>query len=413
MNLNRLFVGLTALIVASASLFAQNIITTPYSNYGYGILGDNASSAQKAMGGVGYAMNSGRQVNAMNPASYARVDSLTFLFDMGLNFNKSWSTEVNELGSENKEKNGSAGLEYITMQFQLTKGLGMSVGLLPFSRVGYAYANDIPNGYTSREGQGSINQAYLGLGGQIFEGFTIGANMAYLFGTTNKFTYAVTDGSSTSLFENEMEMRDWRLTLGAQYTLNLGKNVFTLGLVYSPGKKMLGHQRLFAYDVDTDITPIEVSSINLKDTHEMAATYGVGLGYTWNQRLMAEVDFTYQPWKDCKYNGSTGQLANRYKVAAGLQYQPSLRGGYFRRIQYRAGGFYNRDYLMVNDNNVREYGATVGLGLPVPGFKTIVNIGLGWLHRQTSPAAQIKEDYLNFTIGVNFNEMWFRKSKIY
>ena len=59
-------------------LSAQNT-TSPYSMYGYGILQDGATSSQRQMGGIGYAMQSGRQINAMNPASYASIDSLTFL----------------------------------------------------------------------------------------------------------------------------------------------------------------------------------------------------------------------------------------------------------------------------------------------------------------------------------------------
>ena len=57
-------------VIALAAM-AQNTVITPYSRYGYGILSDNASSMQRSMGGVGYAMNSGRQINVMNPASYA------------------------------------------------------------------------------------------------------------------------------------------------------------------------------------------------------------------------------------------------------------------------------------------------------------------------------------------------------
>ncbi len=45
------------------------------------------------MGGVGYAMNSGRQINVMNPASYAAIDSLTFLFDLGADVSMLWSQE--------------------------------------------------------------------------------------------------------------------------------------------------------------------------------------------------------------------------------------------------------------------------------------------------------------------------------
>ena len=35
------------------------------------------------------------------------------------------------------------------------------------------------------------------------------------------------------------------------------------------------------------------------------------------------------------------------------------------------------------------------------------------MHRQAHPNPLVKENYLNITIGVNFNEMWFRQSKIY
>jgi len=49
----------------------------------------------------------------------------------------------------------------------------------------------------------------------------------------------------------------------------------------------------------------------------------------------------------------------------------------------------------------------------VPTFKTIVNLGFEWKHRQANPNPLIKENYFSVTIGINFNEMWFRQSKIY
>ena len=61
MKIIKLIVGLLALAaIGSADICAQNATITPYSRYGYGILSDNASAAQQGMGGVGYAMNSGR-----------------------------------------------------------------------------------------------------------------------------------------------------------------------------------------------------------------------------------------------------------------------------------------------------------------------------------------------------------------
>ena len=100
-------------------------------------------------------------------------------------------------------------------------------------------------------------------------------------------------------------------------------------------------------------------------------------------------------------------------MALGAQFTPKLRGNYIESIQYRVGGFYNRDYLRVLGNNVKEYGATIGFGLPVPTLKTIINIGLEWKHRQANPNPLIKEDYLSVTFGFNINELWFRPSRIY
>lgn len=104
---------LITLLLSAVSVMAQNT-TSPYSMYGYGILGDRATSMQRQMGSVGYAMNSGRQVNVMNPASYAATDSLTFLFDLGADLSMIWSQE----GSARRYATGG-GVDYLTMQFPI------------------------------------------------------------------------------------------------------------------------------------------------------------------------------------------------------------------------------------------------------------------------------------------------------
>ena len=407
-------IALLLAVFTTVGLAAQNGTLTPYSRYGYGILSDNASAAQQAMGGIGYGMNSGRQINVMNPASYARVDSLTFLFDMGLNFTNLWTSETVDDTRHSEVKQGG-GLGYVTMQFPLSKRLGMSVGLLPFSSVGYAFGNKIEHGFASRQGSGSINQLYAGLGAKLFKGFNLGVNVAYLFGTTINDTYAITSTGSTGLYEREMRVRDFRVNIGAQYTVGIGADALTLGLVYTPAKKLLGTTRTIFYDTSADANrePAETDKYDLGDRYRLPDTWGAGINYMWRERLMVEADFTYQPWAGCIYDGAKDQLADRWKVAVGAQYQPSPRGSYLRRTQYRVGGFYDRGYLVIRGNNVREYGASVGIGLPMPGFKTVVSLGVGWLHRQAYPTALIKEDYLNVTLGINFNEMWFRKNKIY
>lgn len=159
---NKRFTALLAVILAAFQLvLAQNGTMTPYSAYGLGILRDNATSIQRSMGGVGYAMNSGRQINAMNPASYAAIDSLTFLFDMGIDLTALWQKEKQADGTVS-ENNFGGGLDYVTMQFPLGRYMGASVGLVPFSSVGYSFGGEIENGIDARQGNGSLNEFYVG-----------------------------------------------------------------------------------------------------------------------------------------------------------------------------------------------------------------------------------------------------------
>lgn len=415
------FITACAIALASFAATAQNGVITPYSRYGYGMLNDNATSAQKSMGGVGYAMQSGRQTNVMNPGSYAAIDSLTFLFDMGIDVTCLWQNETVD-GKRIKDSNTGGGLSYVTMQFPVGRYMGASIGILPYSSVGYAFGNSIDNGASSRQGTGSINQLYAGIAGRPFKGFSIGANIAYLFGTTFNDSYVTSVTGSTTLFERQFEVRDWRLDIGAQYGIKIGRDDrLTLGLTYSPAKDFHGHSYVYSYDMSdmsNDNKPAEEDKRRLQGNFSMAESWGAGINYQWGNNIMAEADFTYQPWSKAKYDGliqdgSDSQLADRYKIAAGFQIQPKPRGNYFERIRYRIGGFYNRDYLKINGNNLRDWGLTAGFGFPVPQFKTIVSLGLEWINRSATPNPLIKENYLNITIGINFNEMWFRQSKIY
>lgn len=418
------FIIFLAFILGSIVATAQNGTMTPYSRYAYGMLGDHATSAQRAMGSVGYAMNSGRQINVMNPASYAAVDSLTFLFDIGLNLTSLHQSEVTADGKVSDNSFGG-GLDYVTMQFPICKFMGASIGLLPYSSVGYSFGSKIDNGIDSRQGSGSLNEFYLGLGVRPFKGFSAGFNVSYLFGTILNDTYGVLSTGGSSLFQNQMQVRDYHFDIGLQYSLDLPKGSrVTAGLTYSPAKDLLGTAQTVIVVNDNNKTSTDVVDHHrLRHNYSLPEKWGAGINYNWQQRLSVEFDFTYQPWSKAKYRGyestpKTFDFADRTRYALGAEFTPSLRGGYFRRVRYRLGASYTNDYLRIlaNDNSanrLREYSVTAGFGFPVPTFKTIVSLGFEYKHRQAHPNPLVNENYFGVCIGVNFNEMWFRQSKIY
>ena len=75
---------IAALFIGTLPLHAQSNIDSPYSRYGYGTLDNHTIGASRSMGGIGYAIQSGKQINIKNPASYAAIDTLTFLCDFGV-----------------------------------------------------------------------------------------------------------------------------------------------------------------------------------------------------------------------------------------------------------------------------------------------------------------------------------------
>lgn len=405
---------IATIILAGCSLVASaQMSTSPYSKLGYGLLSDNATGIQRSMGGVGYAMQNGRQINVMNPASYWGVDSLTFLLDMGIDVTNSWSKENGKHGY-----NLGGGLDYITMQFRLAKNLGGAIGVVPFSSVGYSFGGDIDNGTDRRIGTGGLSELCAGVGYQPFKGLSIGANFSYLFGTTTNTT--TVEAVSTSQFTRNLEVRDWNIKLGLQYGFNIArKSRIVLGLTYSPKKAMHGTAWGTIADVNQDKKVDTVASMPLKGNYELPHSFGAGISYNYDNRFTAEVDYTYQQWSKAKYTPINyfelpdTKWNDRWKIAAGLSYTPNPRGSYLKRMTYRMGGYYNNDYMTVNGNDVRDYGVGIGFSFPaLAGNKTLVNLGIEWKHRYTAPTNLIKEDYLNITLSVNFNEMWFWKNKI-
>lgn len=416
MRLNKILILSVCISALAAISAAAQAPQSPYSRYGYGSLGDNATSAQRAMGGVGYAMNSGRQINVMNPASYAAIDSLTFLFDMGVDLNNLWTTEATSAGTNHGKKLGG-GLDYVTMQVPVTRWGGASIGLLPFSSVGYSFGDQILNGTQARQGSGGINQLYLGLAARPFKGFSLGANVSYLFGNITHDTYAYTSSGSISLFERVMEVKDYHLDFGVQYSYNIDRrNRITAGVTFSPGKALLGRSIGLMYDTNKDAAPDTVANFSMRRRNSLPDSWGVGLNWQWNDRLMVEADATIQQWSKARYSSIEGfednRFVNRYKAALGAQYTPQPRGSYIQRVQYRFGISATRDYWTVQGNTVREYGIHAGFGLPTPTSKTMINIGVEYRHRQAHPNPLVKEQYLLVTLGVNFNELMFWQNKL-
>lgn len=393
-----------ALVGACAALMPATA-QTPYSQYGYGIIDDNATGNQRAMGGTGIGMRNNLQINMMNPASYTAVDSLTFMFDFSADYKASWYKE------NNTSANGqSGGLNYITMQFRLGKNVAASAGLTPLTHVQYLYGNSIKNGHFTRVGEGGLSQAYIGVAYQPWKWISVGVNFGYLFGDIENYVQATPTGSTVGAYYKTMSVSDFRFQAGLQLMHSFSqKHNATLGFVYTLGKPTQGEATAFATHSDT-------TAIKMKGFYSMPHCFGVGASYVYDQRLTVAADVRYDLWERAKfynpYMDMNEKMSNRLRVAAGAEFRPKLlSSNYFDYVRYRIGGYYEQSYIMVGNNHVREFGVSCGLGFPLRGDKSILNLGFEYSHRNGTPNKLLSEDHLSVVISITFNEMWFWKRR--
>ena len=236
------FIGCLVLsALTTMPVFAQSGTNSPYSQYGLGDLADEGVGFNKGMGGVGYAFRKGNEVNPMNPASYASIDSVTMIFDGGLS---GQITNFKEGGRKLNAKSG--GFDYVTGAFRLFRHVGVTFGVMSYSNIGYSYSSsERPEGMTTDmvykySGDGGLNQLFVGMGFQILKSLSVGFNVGYLWGDMERTVKTSTSSSINTLYrEYNASISNYKLDFGLQYTQPVSaKDNLTLGAVFSPGHKL-------------------------------------------------------------------------------------------------------------------------------------------------------------------------------
>lgn len=363
------------------------------------------------MGGVAIGSRSHYIINSINPASYSSVDSMTFMFDIG-------SSVLASRFSNKTQSNTTlnANLEYVTMQFPLSKGVGFSAGLLPYSFTGYksfstntivSQENDTINYSKSYTGQGGISQVYTGLSANLFNHISLGVNAYYMYGNVyNTRSLRIGSSSDSTIQINSIRANNFRFRYGVQfYNTFAKKHDLTLGLIFEQKAKLNGIYKQTTYGVITETTANPDSSAYLP------SIYGVGLNYIYNKKLSIGIDYSMQAWKDAKFFGDSTDFNNRSKLAFGLEYQANPTGRkYSDRVRYRAGFNMSNSYFNVNGVSPQNFGITFGLGLPLRNSNTVLNASFEY--GKIGSVSLLREDYFKFTFNAVFNEHWFFKRKL-
>ena len=414
-------------LLFSLALFAQEGTSSPYSFYGIGDIKFKGSVENRSMGGISVLPDS-IHINIQNPAQLASLRLTSFALG-GTYANTKSKTETQEA------KARRTSLDYLAIAIPVGK-FGFGFGLIPYSSVGYKISKityDIntavtPNDtsrtiYSKYNGIGGVNKVFLGFGYRLTKKINIGADIQYNFGKiqTSNLQYQ-TDLQYGSRENDISDVRGVNVDLGITYQTKVkSKYSFFSSLAYTPGTDLtLGNTRnieIVQLLSTTAVTVIQRQDIPVDDSKiKLPSKLAIGSGFGEVKKWLIGGEITFL---------KNSVLSNRFYDIQGATFENTIRyslGGffipnynsyssYYKRIVYRGGLRYENTGLVIQNKSITDFAATIGIGMPLSGTFSNINIGLEIGKRGTKYYNLVEENYINLSVGLSFTDKWFIKRK--
>jgi long-subunit fatty acid transport protein len=411
-------------LLFSLAIYAQESTSSPYSFYGIGDIKFKGSAENRSMGSISVLQDS-IHINIQNPAQLACL-KLTGLALGGTYANTKSKTETQEA------KARRTSLDYMAIAFPVGK-VGIGFGLIPYSSVGYkigrtAYVtnnnNDTIRSIISRyNGIGGVNKVFLGFGYRLTKNINIGGDLQYNFGTieTKSLQYQ-TDLQYGSRENNVSDLRGVNFDLGITYQTKVNsKYSFFSSLTYTPEAALTsGNTRnieIVQLLSTSAISVIERQNISVEDTKiklPSKLSFGSGFGEVKKWLVGGEITFTQNSVISNRFtdiDGATFENSVRYSLGGFFIPNYNSYSSYYKRIVYRGGVRYENTGLVIQDKSITDFAANIGLGIPLSGTFTNINIGLEIGKRGTKYYNLVEENYINLSVGLSLSDKWFVKRK--
>jgi hypothetical protein len=320
-------------------------------------------------------------------------------------------------------------LGYLLFGFPITHWLKTSIGITPYSNVGYNIIDqqvleDIGATDFYYLGSGGLNEFFLNLSLQVHKDLALGLKSSYMFGKAELGRLVTFPDSAYILntrLDSYIEVGDMFFEFGAQYNKKLARNLtLGIGAVYMPQQQIKAKNSYLARTFAGDATSAGFykdtidSSIRSEGNLTMPQKFGIGVMLRKGSNWMIGADYEWQNWSEYKAFGALDSLQNSMRFSLGGEYKPSRTGGvgsYFQNVTYRLGIRYNQTYLNLRNTKINEFGISFGFGLPLPRSFSSINLAVEIGKRGTTAFGLIQENYIRFTLGVSIKETWFIKRK--
>lgn len=394
---------------------AQQRTILPYSVFGIGEINSKGFVRNLGMGRSGIALSSGRYLNNLNPASYCSIDSISFFFDFGL----SADFVKYETASDPLQHGTDVNLRNIAMGFRISHNWSASIGIAPYSTVGYKIVTEEEIEGTANEkyqavitGNGGLNQFYWNNSYLLFNRLSLGVNFTYLFGNVESTeTISYYKFNSDIISKQTSYLNKVYADFGIQYFFPVKENLqVTLGGVFGNSHKLNFNEKITIAGSDGDLTEDEITR---NGTFDFPMYIGGGIALVFKNRITFSADYLFYDWSQTTSENPEFNYKSNNTFKVGVEYIPGRYNqlGYFGSISYRAGYYYEESYLEIDKHTIADNGITLGLGFPFLQNKTSINIAYNVGVNGTLNNGLIKENYNSIMVSLTLHDWWFLKRK--
>ena len=432
MKKNLFFIILFLFSVAS---FSQGS-ASPYSFYGIGSLNFNGTTENRAMGRLSILTDS-IHMNFRNPASFTGNDLKAFNNEGRLvKFTVSvGNSDINFITNSTSAKSSTTNFDYLGLSLPMGK-FGVGFGLMPHSSVGYKLESldDADLIKYKYYGKGGLNKVLLGFAYQFSEIFALGINLDYNFGNiqNNGIEFLYDDNLDPldyhSREANRSDLSGFNYNMGLTFKPMLS-NLIQLhtAITYSPDYELNSENyRTFSSIVinsnsgeEFPINEINVDleSLGLKETSlSMPSKTSIGIGIGKLRKWFIGSEYTFvntSVFKSDLINIDNTSYEDGSTLSIGGYFIPDYSSfkSVLNRVVYRSGIYFEKTGLIINDQSIKEFGMTFGVGIPVGNMFSNLNLALEVGKRGTTDANLVEEKFANLKMSLSLNDRWFIKRK--
>ncbi|WP_370477049.1 hypothetical protein [Tamlana flava] len=418
--------------------YAQEGTASPYSFYGIGNLKFKGTVENRSMGGLSI-YNDSIHMNLRNPASYAGENVGIYPFNgesRPVKFTVGGGYTSQDLKSNSgTEKASSTTFDYLALSVPVGK-FGFGFGLLPYTSVGYKLEslNNDGNLQNRFKGEGGVNKVFFGLGYQIAKGLTAGVDVHYNFGNIQNSTLIVQydNGVPTQYQSSERNRSDLsgvNFNFGLSYKRMLNSKLeLVSGMTFTPESNLISQnersistvtlsatgQEFVVNTIQSDLQAMGLAETELVLPSKFA--FGAGIGQPRKWFVGAETSFQKtSKFSNQLYGTNATTYKDAYSLSLGGFYIPDFNSfdSFWERIVYRAGFRQEETGLNINNESIKEFGISFGVGLPVGDARLLSNANLGFEigKRGTTNSNLIQENFINLQLSLSLNDRWFQKRK--